>query len=382
MLNAGIHPVLPEGGGVGSSGSLSIGGHMALGLTGRAECFYKGERMPSADAFKKAGLTPAVLGTKDCLCLINGTHAMCGIGMLALEDLWNIVRESEISAAVSLEALTGNTAAFDPRLNGAKLHKGQRDAAANVIKVLTGSDIFTLPHKNVQDAYSHRCVPQINGGAREVLDFVEATLTREINSASDNPLVLPEDGEILSGGNFHGQIAGLALDNLAMAAATVAKICERRVSRLVDPQSSGLPAFLVEKSGVNSGLMIPQYVAANMASEIKLMANPTTTDTIPTSGGQEDVISNGTIAAVKAREAIRRLQVLLGVELICTAQALDLSGRTGLGKGTVAAQACIRKHIARLTEDRFLAPDIDTATALVASGELITATEQAVGQLA
>jgi len=206
-------------------------------------------------------------------------------------------------------------------------------------------------------------------------------LEREINSVSDNPVVIAEDEVILSGGNFHGQIPGLALDNIAMAVATVSKIVERRISRLIDPQSSGLPAFLIENSGLNSGLMIPQYIAASLASEIKLMANPASTDSIPTSGGQEDVVSNGTLAAIKAREAVNRLQSMLGVEIICAAQALDLSRRENLGKGTIAAQECIRRHVSKLEEDRFLEPDIVEATGLVVSGELLQAVEKTIGAL-
>ena len=381
MLNHGLTPVLPEGGGVGSSGSLSIGGHMALAITGKGEMYYRHRRLSSAGAFAEAGIPPAVLQTKDCLSLINGTHAMCGIGILALEDLWRAVKVAEICTAVSLEALEGNTAAFDPRLNGAKLHKGQRDAAANIMAMLEGSCIFSMKHKNVQDAYSYRCVPQVDGAAREVLAFAGETLEREINSVSDNPVVIAEDGVILSGGNFHGQIPGLALDNIAMAAATLGKIVERRISRLIDPQSSGLPAFLIENSGLNSGLMIPQYVAASLASEIKLMANPASTDSIPTSGGQEDVVSNGTLSAIKAREAVKRIQSMLGIEIICAAQALDLSGRNGLGKGTIAALECIRRRIPRLEQDRFLEPDIVDATGLVVSGELVETVENAVGPL-
>lgn len=381
MLNLGLNPVLPEGGGVGSSGSLSTGGHMALAITGRGEICYRQEVLLAAEAFARAGIQPAVLETKDCLSLINGTHAMCGIGILAMEDLWKAIKVSEICTAVSLEALAGNTAAFDQRLNGSKLHKGQTDAAANIIAMLEGSEIFTMKHRNVQDAYSYRCVPQVNGGAREVLEFAEGVLKREINSVSDNPVVIAEDEVILSGGNFHGQIPGLALDNVAMAVATVSKIVERRISRLIDPQSSGLPAFLIENSGLNSGLMIPQYIAASLASEIKLLANPASTDSIPTSGGQEDVVSNGTLAAIKAREAVNRLQSMLGVEIICAAQALDLSRRVNLGKGTIAAQGCIRRHVSKLEEDRFLEPDIVEATGLVASGELVEAVEKAIGTL-
>lgn len=381
MLNAGIHPILPKRGGVGSSGSLSIGGHMALSIIGDSEVFMDGQRISAKEAFRQKGLEPVVLRTKDCLSLINGTHAMCGIGILALWDMWIAVRTSEIVAAISLEALNGNTDAFDMRINSAKLHQGQRDVASNILRMIEKSEIFNLRHRNVQDAYCYRCLPQVNGGARELLKFIETILEKEINSVSDNPLIFVDDDEILSGGNFHGQIPGIALDNLSIAVATIAKISERRISHMVDPQSSGLPAFLVKNSGVNSGLMIPQYIAASLASEIKLLAHPTTIDSIPTSGGQEDIVSNGTIAANKARESVDFLQYIIGIELLCAAQALDLSGRKKLGLGTFAAYSCIRKYIEMLKDDRVLEPDIKTATHLVSSGELLNETERIIGIL-
>ncbi len=381
MLNANIHPVLPKRGGVGSSGSLSIGGHMALCITGNSEVFLNGNRMSTEEALKLNGIKPVVLQAKDCLSVINGTHAMCGIGALALWDMWIAVKTSEISAAMGLEALNGNTSAFDSRLNSAKLHKGQRDAASNILKMIEKSELYNLKHKSVQDAYCYRCIPQVDGGARELLSFAETILNNEINSVSDNPLVFSDEEEIISGGNFHGQIAGHALDSLSMAAATIAKISERRISRMVDPQSSGLPAFLVENSGLNSGFMIPQYIAASLVSEIKLLAIPAAIDSIPTSGGQEDVVSNGTISANKAKEATELLNYIIGIELACSAQALDLSGRSNLGVGTAKAFEFIRKHLKKLDCDRFLEPDLQIITSLVSSGQLIEEVEKTIGTL-
>lgn len=381
MLNLGLHPVLPRGGGVGSSGSLSTGAHMALAMTGEGRIVYKGEELPATEAFKKAGLQPVVLGTKECLSLINGTHVMCGIGALAVSDLWTAIRSSEICAAVSLEALIGNTAAFDIRVQQSKAHKGQIDSANNILCLIEGSELYHLEPANVQDAYAYRCTPQVMGGARELLDHAQEMLENEINSAADNPIVLSDADLILSCGNFHGQVAGLALDLVAMAAAVVAKISERRISRMVDPQSSGLPAFLVEASGINSGFMIPQYIAASLTSEIKLLANPAATDSIPTSGGQEDVVSNGTISANKARQAAGHLFHILGIEALCAAQAMDLSGRRQLGKGTQAAYASIRGKVDKYVEDRIMEPDILAATRLIETGTLIQDTEEVIGIL-
>lgn len=381
MLNAGITPLLPKKGGVGSSGSLSIGAHLAMAMRGENEVMLGGKKQPSRQALESKGLTPVVFEAKECLSMINGTHAMCGVGVLALGDLRIAIKSAEIAAALSLEALEGNTAAFDPRLNSAKNHPGQKAAAENMLHMIEGSELFTLKKRNVQDAYSLRCLPQVHGAARDLLDFVAMMLEREINAAADNPLVFVEENEILSGGNFHGQPAAIALDNLAMACATVAKISERRISRLTDPQSSGLPAFLVEGSGLNSGMMIPQYVAANLAAEIKLAAIPASIDTIPTSGGQEDVISNGTIAANQAREAVDNMQIIVGIELMCAAQAIELSGRKNLGKGAQAAYQAIRQAVTKLEGDRFMEPDIMKATELVTSGSLVRDTEAKAGAL-
>ena len=381
MLNEGISPVLPRKGGVGSSGSLSIGAYIAQCISGIGNVMMEGAKVHAGEALHKKGLTPLVLQTKDCLSLINGTHSMCGIGSLAIHDLYLTIKASEIAASMSLEALYGNTAAFDKRINEAKCHPGQQVVGRNIIRMIEGSTLYKLKPRSVQDAYSYRCLPQVNGGARDLLDFAQLLIEREINSASDNPLVFADDDVILSCGNFHGEIPAIALDNTAIACAVIANLSERRISRMVDPQCSGLPAFLTPNSGLNSGLMIPQYIAASLVSEIKLMANPVCIDSIPTSGGQEDVVSNGTIAANKARTAVSNLQTIIGIELLCAAQALDLSGRQDLGRGTSAAYNCIRQHIEQLKEDRFLEPDIMAATELVASGEIVKETEKHIGSL-
>jgi len=381
MLNAGIHPVLPEKGGVGSGGSISIGAHLAMAITGNGEAIVDGQRMPSRKALESKGLKPVVLGPKDALCLLNGTHAMCGIGSLAVHDLWNAVKSAEIAAAMSLEALSGNVGPFEQVISDAKRHPGQRDAARNIRRMLEGSGLYTRAPVRVQDAYSFRCLPQNHGAAREVLSFCQTLLEREMNSASDNPLVFPEEQRIISCGNFHGEIPAMALDFLAMAAVVVANLSERRISRMVDPQSSNLPAFLVHQSGLNSGFMIPQYIAASLVSEMKLLASPVSIDSIPTSGGQEDIVSNGTIAARKAREVVEDLNSIVGIELLSAAQAMDLSGRKDFGKGTWAAYRCVREHIKPLIGDRFMEPDILSATRLVSSGTIVRETERVVGVL-
>ena len=381
MLNAGIHPVLPKKGGIGSSGSLSIGAHLAKCMRGEGDVFFHGQRMESVHALERAGIKPYVFKAKEGLSMLNGTHAMCGIGILAYCDIMAAIKCAEITAAISLEALTGNTAAFDLRVHNAKKHPGQMATASNILRMIDGSDLYNLKPFNVQDAYSFRCLPQTHGAAREILTCVKEALEREINSASDNPIVIAKDGAVLSNGNFHGQLAAIFLDNIAIAGATIAKITERRISRLVDPQSSRLPDFLIPNSGINSGYMIPQYLSASLTAEIKLLANPVSTDSIPTSGGQEDVVSNGTISANKAREVSECLAAIVGVEMICAAQALELSGRENYGKGTGAAYACIREIIPKLVDDRVLEPEIIKATGLVSGGKYINAVETAIGAL-
>ncbi len=381
MLNNGVTPFLPRKAGNGSGGSLSICANLALCVRGEGRAFYQGQEMESKKALEMAGLKPIVLKAKECLCLINGTHTACGIAALAYCDLLNAVKAAEITAAINLEAISGNTAAFDERINNAKRHKGQRDAAKNINLMLTDSAIYNMKHKSVQDAYSFRCLPQIHGGVREMLDGVKYELENEINSASDNPQTLVDDKLIFSCGNFNGQLLSMFTDNLALACSVLAKITERRIARMVDPQCTGLPDFLIENSGVNSGYMIPQYVAANMEAEIKLLANPVSSDSTPVSGGQEDVNSNVTISANKARDAVDDMNTMLGVELIVAAQALELSKREDLGKGTIAAVKKIRSIVPSLESDRWLEPEIVACAKLVQSGEYVAAVEEAVGKL-
>ncbi len=381
LLNRGVHPCVPELSGVGSSGSLSAAAHATLVVLGEGEAFYGGQRLPGARALEAAGLTPLALAPKEGLSMINGTHLMTGLGALALADTERLARQADIALALSFEALNGRTDAYDARLHLAKRHRGQQQAAANARRLLAGSDLYDRPASTVQDAYSLRCAPQVHGAVREAMRFSREVLENEANSAADNPLVFSQEGDIVSGGNFHGEAVAMALDALAVACAEIGSISERRIARLVDHKLSGLPAFLTRAGGLNSGLMIPQYVAVSLVSENKLLASPAVVDSIPTSANQEDLVSGGSVAARKVRQIVSNVQYVLAIELLCAAQAVDLQPARRLGEGARAAHAAIRRHVPTLEDDRILAMDVECLRALVRSGELITAAEAVVGRL-
>ena len=383
MLNRGLHPLIPSQGSVGASGDLAPLAHLALALIGEGEVVVDGRRLPAGDALAAAGLRPAELAGKDGVALINGTHLMAGIGALAVWDARVLAGTADVAGAMTFEALRGHPEAFDPALHDARPHPGQRASAANLRRLIAGSEILAQPREGpkVQDAYALRCIPQVHGASRDALAYVRGVIEIEINSATDNPLVFSETGRIVSGGNFHGQPVALALDVLAIAASELAGIAERRIERLVNPHLSGLPPFLTRTYGLHSGLMLAQYTAAALVSENKVLSHPASVDSIPTSANQEDYVSMGAIAARKGAQVVEHAQQVLGIELICAAQALDFHAPRTPGQGSRPAAAAVREVVPPLDGDRVLAGDLAAGLHLVRSGAVLAAVETAVGAL-
>jgi histidine ammonia-lyase len=328
------------------------------------------------------GMEPIALQPKEGLALNNGTQVLTAVGALALADALVLAKTADIAAALSLEALHGVPYAFDPRTHDLRPHLGQKLVASNMRKLLEGSQIVeTYKHDRVQDAYSLRCVPQVHGASRDAFEYVKQKIQIEINSVTDNPLIFAADEEALSGGNFHGQPIAIAMDFFAIAAAELGSISERRTARLVDHKLSGLPPFLVHKSGLNSGFMIPQYVSAALVSENKVLCHPSSVDSIPTSANQEDHVSMGMYSSRKAATIVENVRKVLAIELLSAAQGLEFSKPLLPGKGTRAAYERIRKEIPPVEEDRYLHPDILSLISLVEKGDILEVTEGAVGSL-
>src|SRR5215208_3113396 len=383
-LNRGVLPHVPSQGSVGASGDLAPLAHMALPLIGEGEAWLDGARLPAAKALDAVGLTPVRLQAKEGLSLINGTQFMAAIGALGSVRGRRIAKAADIACAVSVEALQGSRTSFMPAIHALRPLVGQRDSAANILRLLDGSAISEA-HRwcdQVQDAYSLRCAAQVHGAARDLLAYVEHTVSVELNAATDNPLVFPEDGTVLSNGNFHGQPLAFALDALAMALSELASISERRTERLVNPAlSDGLPAFLTPDGGLNSGFMIPQYVAASLVSENKALSHPASVDSIPTSAGQEDHVSMGNAAALKAWQVLANSERALAIELLAAAQAVEFLAPLALGGGSEAARGFIRTLSPRLTQDRPLSAEIEAVAAAIRDGALLGAVEAQVGEL-
>ncbi|MBI4537790.1 MAG: histidine ammonia-lyase [candidate division NC10 bacterium] len=384
LLNRQVHPIIPERGSVGASGDLAPLAHLSLVLIGEGEARFRGQRIPGGEALRRAGLLPLTLQAKEGLALINGTCGMTGIGALGLLLAERLVRLADVAAAMTLEALKGSFVPFDDRLQAVRPHPGQAATARNLRALLQDSPI-NLSHKDcgkIQDSYTLRCIPQVHGGVRDTLAHVRGVLTRELNAATDNPLIFAESGDILSGGNFHGHPVGLALDFLAVALAGLCGFAERRIERLVNPQLSDLPAFLVEASGLNSGLMMAQIAAASLVPEAKILAAPATVHSIPTSGSKEDFVSMGWLAAVKCGRVAACLEQILALEFLAAAQGLDFLRPLLPGRGAAAAYACIRQHVPHLDRDRSLRPDLDRILALLRDGSLLSAADAVAGPLA
>lgn len=380
-LNRGIYPVVPEQGSVGASGDLAPLAHLALGLIGEGDVFVEGRRQPAAAALLAAGLTPLRLEAKEGVALVNGTQLMTGIGALTVDRAARCCRSADVAGAMSLEALRGRSEAFHPRLHRARPHQGQQASAANIRRATEGSGLLDSASDRVQDAYSLRCLPQVHGAVRDAVAQVAGVVEIEINAATDNPLLFPDQDLVLSGGNFHGQPVALALDCLAVAMAGLGAMVERRVERLVNPALSGLPAFLSRDGGLHAGLMLAQYTAAALASENKVLAHPASVDSIPTSANQEDHVSMGSAAARKAARVVDNLEQLVAIEVLCAAQALEFHAGVPVGRGTAAAYRAVREVIAPLVDDRALAPDLAAAASLVRDGRLLKTVESAVGTL-
>lgn len=385
LLNAQITPVVPKYGSVGCSGDLAPLAHIALALVGEGEVENAdGERKPALQALKAAKLKPLKLETKEGLSLINGTDGMLGMLTLACTDAERCFRIADITAAMSAEALLGTDRTFQPQLHEIRPHPGQVASAANLARLLQGSGIVASHRHSqhaVQDSYSVRCSPQVAGAARDTLDFARRTAAIELESVVDNPVVL-ESGEVESTGNFHGEPLAFAADFLAIAAAEVGAISERRLDRLLDPhRSEGLPPFLAEEPGVNSGLMVAQYTAAALVAENRRLAAPASVDSIPTSGMQEDHVSMGWGAALKLRTVLDNLTHILAVELTAASRALDLRAPLRPAPGTAAVRDLVRRHVGGPGPDRFLAPELAAAESLVRSGAVLEAAEAAIGKL-
>lgn len=384
LLNRRVHPVIPERGSVGASGDLAPLAHLALVLIGEGEAVHEGQRLPGADALRRAGLAPLALKAKEGLALINGTCGLTGIGALACMRAARLVKLADIAGAMTLEALRGSFVPFDSRLQAVRPHPGQIATAENLLRLLRDSEI-NLSHKDcgkIQDSYTLRCIPQVHGGVRDALTFVEAVLARELNAATDNPLVFSASNDVLSGGNFHGHPVAVALDLLAVALAGLCGFVERRIERLVNPQLSELPAFLVEASGLNSGFMMAQISAAALVAEARVLAAPASVQSIPTSGNKEDFVSMGWLAAVKADQVADRLATILALEFLCAAQGLDFLLPLRAGRGPHAAYERLRRDVSHLRGDRTLRPDLDRTLALLESGALLDSVSAAVGPLA
>ena len=374
MLNAAIHPVVPSRGSLGASGDLAPLAHIALVLIGEGEATVDGAGPgPGLEALERAGLAPLTLAAKEGLALLNGTQLMAGIGTLAHHDALRLALSADVIGAMSLEAMLGTGAAFSEELVAARPHPGQIASARHLRELLAGSEIgesHAESQHRVQDAYSLRCMPQVHGAARDVLAELSRVLGVEINAATDNPLVFPS-GEVISGGNFHGEPLALALDYATMAVAELASISERRTARLVDAHLSGLPAFLAERPGVESGLMIAHYTAAALVNELQTLSHPSSVDTIPTSANQEDHVSMGATSALHLRDAVDRAEQVLAVEALCAAQGLDFRAPLRPGDGVAAAHAAVRGRVPHLDADRPPSPDIVAVRELVHSGELL-----------
>ena len=384
-LNRGVLPHVPSRGSVGASGDLAPLAHLALPLIGEGKAWFEGELLAGSDALAAVGLQPVRLAAKEGLSLINGTQFMAAIGALALVRARRLAQAADLACAQSLEALQGSRTSFIPQIHTLRPLRGQADSAANVLRALEGSAIIEA-HRwcdKVQDAYSLRCAPQVHGASRDLLDYVDYTVSVELNAATDNPLVLVDDDLLVSNGNFHGQPLAFALDALAMAVSELANISERRLDRLVNPNlSEGLPAFLTSDGGLNSGFMIPQYVAASLVSENKSLCHPASVDSIPTSAGQEDHVSMGNAAGLKAWQVLANAERALAIEFLAGAQGVEFLAPLRPGVGVRAAREFVRSLSPRLDDDRPLASDIEAVAAAIRDGSLIEAVEAELGELA
>jgi histidine ammonia-lyase len=383
MLNAGVHPLVPSQGSVGASGDLAPLAHLALALVGEGEARVGGRTLESRDALAQAGLASVTLEAKEGLALINGTQLMTAVAGLAVADAWRLARSADVIGALTVDALKGTDVAFDPRIQAPRPHPGQAASARNLRKLLAGSAIRES-HRDcgkVQDAYSLRCMPQVHGAARDALAYVTTAVITEMNAATDNPMVLADTNELLSGGNFHGQPVAIASDVLTILLAELGAISERRIERLVNPALSDLPAFLTKEGGLRSGLMLPHITAAALASENKALAHPASVDSIPTSANKEDHVSMGAAAARKAAQVVLNTSRILAIELIAACQALEFRKPLETSAPLGAVYRALRGRVPPYEEDRALSSEIEAVAEGVRSGEYVDAAARVCGTL-
>ncbi len=397
MLNNNIIPRIPSQGSVGASGDLVQLAHLVHAMMGRGKVYASrgaGSNgrvfLSSSTALRRHRLKPVRLTAKEGLALINGTQMMTSYAALSVHQAKELVKVADIAGAMSVEALRGSETPFDERIQRLRPFRGQANAARNLRRLMSGSEIRESHRENdprVQDAYSMRCIPQVHGASRDAVDYVFDKVSTEINSANDNPLIFPDQGAHLEGGNFHGQPMALAMDFLAIALSELANISERRTERLVNGSLSGLPKFLTERGGLNSGLMIAQYTAASIVSENKVLCHPASVDSIPTSANQEDHNSMGSVSAQKLWRVVKNVQTVLAIELLCASQGLDFArrmhpnGPLRPGKGTDAGYRCVRSIVPHLDDDRLLYDDIQKTLGLIRDGAIVRAVERAIGPL-
>jgi histidine ammonia-lyase len=373
MLEKGVTPVIPEKGSVGASGDLAPLAHLALAAIGEGEVFYKGERLPSAIGLERANILPLKLEVKEGLALLNGTQAMGAVGALALHRAERLTRLADVAGAMTLEALKGTPVAFDERIHAARPHAGQSAVAAHLRQLLQESEIrqsHLVNDPRVQDAYSLRCMPQVHGAIRTALNHAKEVVEIETGSATDNPLVFSDTGDVLSGGNFHGAPLALVFDYAAIALTDLMSITERRIDRVVNPDSNeDLPPFLTAHPGISSGFMMLQVTAAALLNEAKVLAHPASIDNVPTDGGKEDHVSMGMTSATKLRQIVKLAEMATAIELIVAAQALEYHAPLAPGHGVKQAYEVVRRYVAPLTHDRAMAGDIEKLTAAIIRGE-------------
>ncbi|MDC7955899.1 histidine ammonia-lyase [Fusobacterium simiae] len=385
LLNKEVTPWIPEKGSVGSSGDLSPLAHMSLVLIGLGKAYYKGELLEAKDALAKAGIEPIQsLSSKEGLALTNGTQALTSTGAHVLYDAINLSKHLDIAASLTMESLHGIIDAYDPRISEVREHTGQINTAENMRKILSGSKNVTKQGaERVQDSYVLRCIPQIHGASKDTLEYVKKKVEIEINAVTDNPIIFVDTDEVISGGNFHGQPMALPFDFLGIALSEMANVSERRIEKMVNPAiNHGLPAFLVEDGGLNSGFMIVQYSAAALVSENKVLAHPASVDSIPTSANQEDHVSMGSVAAKKSKDIFENVRKVIGMELITACQAIELKGaKDKLSPATKVAYEEIRKIIPHVDVDRPMYIDIHAAEDIIKTNKIVESVEKVTGEL-
>ncbi|MGD8451576.1 MAG: histidine ammonia-lyase [Phycisphaerae bacterium] len=381
MINKGVVPYINEKGSLGVSGDLSPMSQFAEVALGEGRAFYKGELMTGADAMKRAGVKPTNLTYKEGLGLINGSQMMTGGAALLCYDAERVIKNAVIAAAMTLDALRAVERAFDPTVHRARGFAGQCAVAANLLRLFEGSEIMADKTGKVQDGYSMRCTPQAQGPTLEVLEYVRNVVHTEMNAAADNPLFFPDEGKYFAAGNFHGQPVGMAVDFLCIGLAELADLSERHTNRMLNPVLSGLPDFLIEGNGLNSGLMVAQYTAAALVSENKVLSHPASVDSISVSADQEDHVSMGPIAVRKCGEILRNVRAVLAIEMMAAAQAMDFYGGKRPGRGTAVAYKLIREKVPFMKDDRVMYPDIEAIRQLIASNKIVEAVEAEIGPL-